>query len=111
MVLRMGVVQSTSSVVFFGIDIMCVCAIIAASLEDSLIRERLVVVIDKGHIEDSAVLARIVFAKFLGQFGCAGRSKHLSPMMSSSTHPKSSRKCLCQSQHLVRISSVKSCVP
>jgi hypothetical protein len=36
MVLRMGVVQSTSSVVFFGIDIMGVCAMIAASLEDSL---------------------------------------------------------------------------
>ena len=36
MVLRMGVVQSTSSVVFFEIDIMCVCAMIAASLEDSL---------------------------------------------------------------------------
>ena len=50
MVLRMGVIQSTSSVVFLGIDIMCVCDMIAASLEDSL---RLVVVIDKDHIEDA----------------------------------------------------------
>ena len=36
MVLRMGMVQSTSSVVFFGIDIRSVYARIAASLEDSL---------------------------------------------------------------------------
>ena len=36
MVLRMGVVQSTSSVVFFGIDVISVYAMIAASLEDSL---------------------------------------------------------------------------
>jgi hypothetical protein len=35
MILRMGVVQSTSSVVFFGIDIIGICAMIAVSLEDS----------------------------------------------------------------------------